>query len=798
MTHASLRHLARRAPSVLVAASLLAPAAALAAELERHPYLQSATPTSIIVVWTTLADSTGAVEVGPAPDQLDTMVASGDVGTQHEVALTGLRPDTRYYYRVLGDGAPLAGDDEAHGFRTPPPVGTRTKLRAWIVGDSGTGNAMQAQVRDAMLQHAGLYVPHLFLHMGDMAYSDGTYDEFTEKFYAPYADVMRSTPVWPTLGNHEGRSSDSGTQSGPYYGGYVLPTAGQAGGLASGTEAYYSFDYANVHFLVLDSHDSPREPDGAMLTWALADLMATEQEWIIAYWHHPPYTKGSHDSDTEGQLVDMRENALPILEAAGVDLVLGGHSHIYERSYLLDGGYQTPSVADMGVLDASDGRPLGDGPYAKPPGVTGHEGTVYVVAGHGGTGVELERDPHPLMFFTEVENGSCLLDVQGNRLSVINVRFDGQVTDRVSIIKGDGVVVASPDGGEVLVAGHPHELRWATVGTIPQVRLEYSLDDGASWSTIEASIPNTGSHAWDVPVANTQRALVRVSDARDATLGDESNAGFTITSQIDVPLVDFGHTWRYHDQGVDLGEAWLAADYDDSAWPEGPGQLGYGDGDEATELLDADPNHPSAYFRTVVELPEGEPIGAELTALFDDAVAVWINGELVFGVNVDDGTDYGTWASAGSDNNEIATASVDVGALVTGSNVITAMAKQSSESSSDLSFDLRLVVTVQVEPPPGVDETGGASTSSGPGPGLDDSGGLGGSAGSGALDGTGASGTGGLTAGATDGEGGCGCGVTGSGSRGGPGGALIAWLLLFGASATRGRPLGVHRCVHRR
>ncbi|MCA9709135.1 MAG: metallophosphoesterase family protein [Myxococcales bacterium] len=752
-------------PSLAVLALTAPPARA--ADLERPPYLQLATPTSITVVWTTLADSTGAIEYGPAPDRLGTMVPSAGAGTQHEVTLDGLTPSTRYYYRVLGDGAPLAGGDDQHTFRTPPPVGPSAKFRAWIVGDSGTGDNMQALVRDAMVQHAGVDQPHLYLHMGDMAYSDGTYDEFTDNFYLPYQDVLRNTPVWPTMGNHKGHSSDSRTQTGPYYGSYVLPTAGQAVGLASRTEAYYSFDYAHVHFVVLDSHDSDRSPGGPMLTWLANDLMSTNQEWIIAYWHHPPYTKGSHDSDTEGQLVDMRENALPVLEAGGVDLVLGGHSHIYERTYLLDGAYQTPSQAGVGVLDASDGRVDGDGPYPKPPGLSGHQGAVYVVAGHGGTGVS-QDDVHPLVFFDEVANGSCLLDVQGNRLSLINVRFDGEITDRVAILKGDGVMIDRPDGGESLSAGQVEPIRWATVGTIPDVRLEYSIDGGQQWVVIEDSIPNTGSYDWPVPVVDTERALVRVSDASDPAVEDESNASFGISSQVPVTLVDFGHTWRYHDQGEDLGEAWLSADYDDSAWPQGPGQLGYGDGDEATVLLDADPNFPSAYFRTEVEIPiEGEVVGAEVTALFDDGVAVWVNGQQVFGFNVDDGLDYDTWASIDSDDNQIESAPVDPGVFIAGPNVITAMIKQSGEGSSDLSFDLRMVVTVMVEPPPGGDSTGSDSGSGGPLDGTIGSEGDGGSTGLGTSTG--------LTAGAADGgAGGCGCTSTGSGA----GGWALGLLLL--------------------
>jgi hypothetical protein len=717
-----------------------------AAPLERQPYLQRSTPSEITIVWTTEGSSTGAVEYGSDPANLDQSVASGATAAQHAVRITGLEPDTRYYYRVISDDEPVAGGDEQHYFVTPPPAGTRAKFRAWIVGDSGTGGGMQASVRDAMLVNVGLDRPDLYLHMGDMAYTDGTYSEFTDKFYAPYEQILRNTCVWPTLGNHEGGSSDSQTESGPYYDGYVLPIAGEAGGLASGTEAYYAFDWANVHFLVLDSHDTPRDPDGAMLQWAEQDLAATDQEWIVAYWHHPPYTKGSHDSDAEGQLIDMRENALPILEAAGVDLVLGGHSHIYERSYLLDGAYSTPSMPGEGIIDSGDGMPLGDGPYVKPAGVSSHQGAVYVVAGHGGTGVS-QKDIHPLMFFTELANGSCLLDVQENRLTVKNVRFDGVITDRVDIVKGDAIVIAAPDGGETLPAGQPYEIQWATVGDVAEVDLEYSIDDGESWTMIEAGVANSGTYSWAPPAVDTAAGLVRVTASDDPAVRDESNAGFTMSGTAPVVVVDFGSSWRYHDQGMDLGEGWAEAAYDDSAWPTGDAQFGYGDDDEATVLVDAEPNYPSAYFRTTFTLDGGDPIGIELQALYDDGVAVWINGQQVWAVNADD-TSYGAFASASSEDNETMTTTLPPGALVRGENVVAVMAKQAGEGSSDLSFDLKLTVTVMFDPPPGGDGTGtGADGTAGgdAGDGIDSTvgsgGGPGGSAGtlggSDGLDGTG-------------------------------------------------------------
>ncbi len=759
-------------------ASLL-PAAASAAPLERQPYLQSGAPSEVTVVWTTYVDSTGAVEYGTSPDDLGSNVASTVTDTQHEVRLTGLSPDTVYYYRVMSDGAAEAGGDDNHWFRTPPTAGTTGKVRAWIVGDSGTGGGMQGMVRDAMIDNTGLSRPDIFIHVGDMAYSDGTYNEFTERFYAMYQDVLRNTVVWPAIGNHEGSSSNSANESGPYYDGYVLPTGGEAGGLASGTEAYYAFDHGNVHFIVLDSHGSNRDPDGAMLTWTENDLASTDQDWVVAYWHHPPYTKGSHDSDNEGALIDMRENALPILEAGGVDLVLGGHSHIYERSFLLDGAYATPSVAGDGVLDASDGLVLGDGPYVKSPGLAANDGAVYIVAGHGGTGVS-QDDTHPLMYFTEMANGSCVLDVQDNRMTVMNIRWDGVVSDRVDIVKGDAFVIAQPNGGETLGAGTPYEILWATEGASDNVRLEYSTNNGDDWTVIEDSVPNTGSYTWTVAGADTNYGLVRVSDADGGTMVDESNAVFTMSLQTDVEVIPWGSNWRYQDQGEDLGDGWTVADYDDSTWAAGPGQFGYGDDDEATLLVDADPNYPSAYFRKGFNVPD-EPVAAELSVLFDDGAAVWINGELVWSANADD-TSYGAFATANSEDNEVRTETIDVSSIVEGDNIIAVMAKQGGEGSSDLSLDLSLTVTVMHDPPPpsddgGEDDTGGDDgvdgTAGNDGPGGDSGGVTGAGDGDGGGGTTAATGgaTEGVTAGANDDTSGCSCRT----ERRGPG----SWLMLL-------------------
>lgn len=658
------------------------------ATAQRAPYLQRLTPTEVTIVWRD-GNAAGEVCYGTAPNALTERVVASTSGSQHEARLTGLNVLTEYFYAATdGSGCPAAAAATDH-FTTAPEVGSDTAFRVWVVGDSGTGGSRQAEVRDAMLGWVGAQPPDIYLHVGDMAYADGTTNEFTDNFFGMYSDILRSTNCWPAMGNHEGRTADSGTESGPYYDAYVLPRDGVAGGMPSGTEAYYSFDHANVHFVVLDSHDSPRSVDGAMLQWLDADLAAADATWIVAFWHHPPYTKGSHDSDNESQLVQMRENALPILESYGADLIFGGHSHIYERSFLARGAFDTPTTAAGYLVDTGDGRIDGDGPYDA------NDGTVYVVAGHGGAGVSGSAD-HPLMYFSELDQGSVIFDVSGPTITLRNIRRDGEVTDELTLVKGveDTLLLVSPLGGETLAAGAPLPVRWLAPDDTANVRVELSLDGGDHWGELEASTPNDGELLVTAPEVRTDEARVRVTDTADATRTDESG-NFSLVGTRTFEPIAFGGRWEYHD-----GPTAPAADWNTTTggWPEGNAELGYGDGDEVTELLDADPNVPTVYFRQSIAL-DGEVTRAELDVLYDDAIAVFVNGSQVLGIHVDDGLDHDTFSSGSDGDDARASRTIDGSVFTTGENVIAALVKQASGSSSDLSFDLRLTLVVERDLP---------------------------------------------------------------------------------------------------
>jgi len=421
--------------------------------VSRGPYLQVGRPDGVTVRWRTGVVATSGLFTGPAPDSLTLSVQDATLTTEHELTVNGLDPDTRTYYAVGTTDTVLAGGTPDFAFRTSPLPGTRRPVRAWIIGDSGTANPNAAAVRDAYLALTGGAETDVWLMLGDNAYSSGTDLQYQAAVFDMYPGILRNTVLWPTRGNHDQLYTGADKD---YYEIFTLPEAAQAGGVASMSEAYYSFDYADVHFVCLDSEGSNRTPGGAMLTWLATDLAATTQDWIVAFWHHPPYTKGSHDSDNAGdsggRMRDMRENALPILEAGGVDVVFTGHSHSYERSYLLDGHYDVSTTLDPSmILDAGDGDPAGNGPYGKPTvGPGSHEGAVYVVAGSSGQtgGGNLN---HPVMVRSLNTLGSVVLEVDGTQLDARFLSSTGAILDDFSIVKGVTAVPLEPPPPGTLV-----------------------------------------------------------------------------------------------------------------------------------------------------------------------------------------------------------------------------------------------------------------------------------------------------------------------------------------------------------
>ena len=331
----------------------------------RGPYLQMGSHTNMSVRWRTASATASRVAYGNSWSNLSSWVDDLTVTNEHEVKLADLLPDTRYYYSIGTPSQVLDGGDSNTWFRTAPVPGTRKPTRVWVLGDSGTADGNQKAVRDAYYGFTGSRETDLWLMLGDNAYDNGTDPEYQAAVFDMYPATLRQSVLWPTIGNHDTAQSQTPSMALPYFQSFTLPKQAEVGGWASGTESYYSFDYANIHFVCLDSMTSANRASGsAMLGWLTNDLSQTSQKWIVAFWHHPPYTKGSHDSDNAGEvgLSDMRTNAVPILESYGVDLVLCGHSHSYERSYLINGHYGISTTFNASMkVDGGNGRVNGTG-----------------------------------------------------------------------------------------------------------------------------------------------------------------------------------------------------------------------------------------------------------------------------------------------------------------------------------------------------------------------------------------------------------------------------------------------------
>ena len=146
------------------------------------------------------------------------------------------------------------------------------------------------------------------LTLGDLTYPRGARKEFTD-CYAPTWGRFKDR-TWPAPGNHE------------YYTPGARPYFDWWGTRAG--RGYYSFELGTWHVISLDSNLAPAQ-HAAQLDWLRADLASHPARCTLAYWHHPLYSSGGH-----GSIPKMR-GAWQLLYAAGVELVLSGHDHDYER-----------------------------------------------------------------------------------------------------------------------------------------------------------------------------------------------------------------------------------------------------------------------------------------------------------------------------------------------------------------------------------------------------------------------------------------------------------------------------------
>ncbi|HNF50990.1 MAG TPA: metallophosphoesterase [Chitinophagales bacterium] len=438
---------------------------AISQSLQRGPYLQSMTNNSVKIMWRTSDSTTAIVKYGTSPTTLTSTITDNTLTKNHIVQVNGLQAKTKYYYSVGYNTTVLAGENDQHHFITAPIPGDSSEFKFWVTGDFGGGNGGQIKVRRWFENYLQGNNVTGWLWLGDNAYNDGTDAQYQAKVfdtYYGYDSIFRFLPFYPIPGNHDYNSvngaDDPITHKGPYYDMVEVFKNAEMGGVPSGMEAYYSYDYGNTHFLALNSelyrvfvlwdlHASAI----AFKNWLINDLKSSDKKFKVAYWHQPPYSKGSHDSDDfwEVFMGSMRDKVIPILEQYGVDLILCGHSHVYERSYLINKHYGLSHTFNRNtmLIDSTSGNPDSNRTYLKYTyGANKDKGTVYGVIGNSGKSEPENGKMHPAMYKKYAADGgvgSMILEVKGNQMTCFYYKENGELYDKFRILKQDSTAIIS-------------------------------------------------------------------------------------------------------------------------------------------------------------------------------------------------------------------------------------------------------------------------------------------------------------------------------------------------------------------
>ena len=322
-----------------------------AASLWFGPYLQDVRSDRATVVWGAHGSGSGQVRVlGVDVDLTVNSVVTefppertglGEALYLHHAMVTGLKAGTEYRYTLLLNGAELS--PTAMNRLTTPGTPIQRML---VLGDSGDGDTLQHDLA-AYLEREDASV---LLHLGDMAYWEGTFPQFIDAFFGVYANLLPRMALFTTPGNH-----DYEQDAFPYRTLFAPPVEGVP---VEGHRRYYSFDWGSVHFAVLDTNtplEQAIEGRGRMLSWLDRDLRTTEQPLRVVLLHHTPFPTSAEKVDDPVSAM-VRLHVTPLLERAAVHLVLGGHEHLYQRTMpRRDGVFSTAEPGTVYVTSAGAG-----------------------------------------------------------------------------------------------------------------------------------------------------------------------------------------------------------------------------------------------------------------------------------------------------------------------------------------------------------------------------------------------------------------------------------------------------------
>jgi hypothetical protein len=281
----------------------------------KGPYLQNLSSGNITICWST--DSLAGSAVYYSKDlSFGLSAVDSTPATLHEMQLTGLDANTTYNYYVVSG----AFQSPTSTFRTAPEG--RMSFRFGVHGDTRTNDQNHSHI--ISLMHS--YDPEFYLNCGDLV-EVGAQQSLWDEFFNIISPYSNDTAYYPCIGNHD-------TPPAYYKLYFSLPN----------NEEYYSFDYGFAHFIALDT-TGDYSVGSAQYNWLGMDLdSAFGADWIFVFFHHPPYSSGSH-----GSTLSVRNTLDPVFAEHNVTVVFSGHDHDYEHAdpgdgiqYFVSGGGGAP------------------------------------------------------------------------------------------------------------------------------------------------------------------------------------------------------------------------------------------------------------------------------------------------------------------------------------------------------------------------------------------------------------------------------------------------------------------------
>jgi len=413
-------------------------------EFVRGPTVNLVTNESAMIFWRTSDPTNGTVEYGLSNESLSMSVVETSVTTDHRLNLTGLSPHTTYYYRVVSNGTA----SDIYHFRTAPQAGE--PFRLVVLGDNRPDSSSaptQPSVFEEIIELVIDENPDIVVMTGDYIYSLSTSASENLQMWALFTNITdrlgHYVPIYAVPGNHDVESWTGG-----YHPEYFL----DAFELYDEPRTYSSFDYAGVHFVLLDTelHDLTGRVTGEQYEWLVDDLSDTTAPIKLVFGHEPLYPI-KHIGSSLDRNETERDRLQALFESKNVTVYFAGHDHLYNRLTT--------------------------------------NGVVHIIT--GGAGAPLYNSPWGGAYYHYT-----VVDVTSSSLNITAKRTTGAVIENYKLPYRGPI--------EIAIRGFAN-MSQKPAGTIPQLyfsevpAVTYYSWDGAENSTVLTGLPNIkGQHTLDV------------------------------------------------------------------------------------------------------------------------------------------------------------------------------------------------------------------------------------------------------------------------------------------------------------